>query len=96
MGGMGGCLCIGCLEKRLGRRLRKRDFDRKHPFNQMPGTPRLRNRREGLGKHGFVLEYDPDSFEAFGADDQSRGVFGTVEEACSAVAASNGGRLVGR
>jgi hypothetical protein len=40
----GGCLCIGCLEKRLGRRLRPKDFSR-HPFNDLPGTPRLLNRR---------------------------------------------------
>ena len=40
----GGCLCIGCLEKRLGRRLRPKDFSR-HPFNNLPGTPRLLNRR---------------------------------------------------
>ena len=29
----GGCLCIGCLEKRLGRRLRPKDFQRGHAFN---------------------------------------------------------------
>jgi hypothetical protein len=29
----GGCLCIACLEKRLGRKLRPRDFVRNHPFN---------------------------------------------------------------
>ena len=44
---MGGCLCIGCLEKRLGRKLRPRDFLRDHPFNlsNVPGTPRLMKRR---------------------------------------------------
>lgn len=42
---MGGCLCIGCLEKRLGRELRPKDFARSHPFNQMPGTDRLMERR---------------------------------------------------
>ena len=41
---MGGCLCVGCLEKRLGRRLRPKDFTR-HPFNTMPGTKRLTERR---------------------------------------------------
>jgi len=41
----GGCLCIGCLEKRIGRRLKPKDFPRDHPFNQMPGTPRLLDRR---------------------------------------------------
>jgi hypothetical protein len=41
----GGCLCIGCLEKRIGRRLRPKDFDRNHAFNQLPGTERLLKRR---------------------------------------------------
>jgi hypothetical protein len=36
----GGCLCVGCLEKRLGRRLKPKDFKHDHPFNQMPGTAR--------------------------------------------------------
>jgi hypothetical protein len=43
--GYGGCLCIGCLEKRIGRRLKPKDFVRDHAFNEMPGTARLRNRR---------------------------------------------------
>jgi len=43
--GWGGCLCIGCLENRLGRRLKPKDFDRNHPFNSMPGTARLLSRR---------------------------------------------------
>jgi hypothetical protein len=43
--GYGGCLCIGCLEKRIGRRLKPKDFDRDHPFNKIPGTPRLLSRR---------------------------------------------------
>ena len=38
---MGGCLCIGCLEKRIGRTLTERDFVRGHPFNSLPGTKRL-------------------------------------------------------
>jgi hypothetical protein len=43
----GGCLCIGCLEKRLGRLLRPKDFQRGHVFNlpHIPGTPRLLKRR---------------------------------------------------
>ena len=41
---MGGCLCIGCVEKRIGRRLKPRDFA-DHVFNSMPGTPRLCDRR---------------------------------------------------
>jgi hypothetical protein len=45
---MGGCLCIGCLEKRLGRQLRPKDFMRDHPFNDpdLPGTVRLMSRKE--------------------------------------------------
>ena len=42
---MGGCLCIGCLEKRLDRKLRPKDFRRGHPLNMFPGTPRLLKRR---------------------------------------------------
>ena len=37
---MAGCLCIGCLEKRIGRQLTPKDFMRKHPS-------RLLARREG-------------------------------------------------
>ena len=43
---MGGCLCIGCLEKRIGRTLTAKDFVRGHPFNSLPGTKRLLARRE--------------------------------------------------
>ena len=43
---MGGCICIGCLEKRLGRRLNPKDFPRRHPFNSLPGTARLLERRD--------------------------------------------------
>jgi hypothetical protein len=43
--GMGGCLCIGCLEKRIGRRLKPDDFEAGHPFNSLPGTRRLLKRR---------------------------------------------------
>jgi hypothetical protein len=45
----GGCLCIGCLEKRIRRRLKPKDFDRHHPFNRpdLPCTERLRDRRGG-------------------------------------------------
>jgi len=42
----GGCLCVGCLEKRLGRRLNPKDFPRRHPFNWLPGTERLLARRD--------------------------------------------------
>jgi hypothetical protein len=45
----GGCLCIGCLEKRIGRKLKPKDFRPGHPFNNpgMPCTERLRDRRGG-------------------------------------------------
>ena len=38
MKAMGGCLCVGCLEKRLGRCLRPKDFTRR-PFDAV--TERL-------------------------------------------------------
>ena len=44
---MGGCLCIGCLEKRFGRTLTAKDFMRRHPFSSLPGTARLLARRDG-------------------------------------------------
>jgi hypothetical protein len=42
----GGCLCIGCLEKRIGRKLKPKDFP-SHVFNDplLPCTGRLRDRR---------------------------------------------------
>jgi hypothetical protein len=42
-----GCLCIGCLEKRIGRQLRPRDFSRhdQKVWAEMPCTERLLNRR---------------------------------------------------
>jgi hypothetical protein len=43
---IGGCLCIGCLERRLGRRLEPKDFPRRDPFNWLPGTERLIERRD--------------------------------------------------
>lgn len=45
MAPFGGCLCIACLELRLGRALTTGDFLRNHVFNRMPGTDRLRRRR---------------------------------------------------
>jgi hypothetical protein len=38
-----GCLCIGCLEKRIGRELCPKDF--RDDFKTVPGTPRLLDRR---------------------------------------------------
>jgi hypothetical protein len=45
LGDFDGCLCIGCLEKRIGRTLTPNDFPQDHPFNIMPGTDRLLSRR---------------------------------------------------
>src|SRR5262249_45165309 len=39
-----GCLCFGCLERRIGRRLKPKDFI-DHPFNVLPCTERLMKRR---------------------------------------------------
>jgi hypothetical protein len=52
--GWGGCLCIGCLEKRIGRRLKPDDFERGHPFNVLPGTRRLLKRRRAK-PHPFFM-----------------------------------------
>jgi hypothetical protein len=43
----GGCLCIDCLEARLGRKLESKDFLCGHEFNDpsLPGTIRLLERR---------------------------------------------------
>jgi hypothetical protein len=41
---LNGCLCVGCIERRLGRRLKPKDFVRGEPFNQLPGTARLMKR----------------------------------------------------
>jgi hypothetical protein len=45
--GWGGCLCVGCLERRIGRKLRPQDFVPDHEFNQpwFPASRRLRERR---------------------------------------------------
>ena len=46
MDGWGGCLCIGCLENRIGRKLKPKDFPAdafNHP--DLPCTDRLRDRR---------------------------------------------------
>jgi hypothetical protein len=43
----GGCLCVGCLEVRLDRRLRPKDFKTKNGLNWKPCTDRLMSRRMG-------------------------------------------------
>jgi len=40
-----GCLCIGCLEQRLGRKLRPKDFRKDDGFTYLQGTDRLLKRR---------------------------------------------------
>jgi hypothetical protein len=44
----GGCLCIGCLEKRIGRKLEPYDFPPDHPFNDTSLLPGTRRRFERL------------------------------------------------
>jgi hypothetical protein len=41
-----GCLCIQCLEARLGRKLKPKDFPPDDELNVLPGSPRLLNRRQ--------------------------------------------------
>jgi hypothetical protein len=78
---MGGCLCIGCLEQRLGRQLQPKDFDPDHPFSTLPGTARLLKRRDAsmlklrLRRHdeGKFTKYSvpgraPDTVETLVAD----------------------------
>ena len=59
----GGCLCIGCLEARLGRRLKRKDFLPDHPLNsdRFPCTERLRERRGGrpIGQPPDAIESRP-------------------------------------
>jgi hypothetical protein len=58
----GGCLCIGCVEKRLGRKLTPKDFDWTHVWNGFPGTRRLLNRRKFT-----LLEQNANLFYVSGA-----------------------------
>ena len=55
-----GALCIGCLEKRIGRQLKPYDFA-EHPFNN-PSLPGTRRRLERLTGYETVegLEDDPE------------------------------------
>jgi hypothetical protein len=46
---MGGCLCVACIEQRIGRRLKPKDFLRDHAFALLPGTPRLLQRQGRSG-----------------------------------------------
>lgn len=63
--GYSGCLCIGCLEKRIGRRLQPFDFVAEHPFND-PRIPGTKRRLERLLGTELVerLEEDPELLAA--------------------------------
>ena len=85
-----GCLCIGCLESRLGRQLRPRDFSRDDAkfWANFPCTERLLNRRgfatvsvqTAEGPRGVICALeDPQYLE---------GAFMEVTEAVSKKAAS--------
>jgi hypothetical protein len=50
-----GCLCIGCLEQRLGRRLKPKDFHHDDPYARLPGTPRLLKRRKLAKAKGKLM-----------------------------------------
>ena len=46
MAGWGGCLCVGCIERRLDRQLRPKDFHKQdRDWAEFPCTERLLNRR---------------------------------------------------
>jgi hypothetical protein len=46
MRGWNGCLCVGCLERRLGRQLRPKDFaPHDKTWRELPSTDRLLDRR---------------------------------------------------
>lgn len=54
-------LCIGCLERRLGRMLMARDFT-SCPVNQEEDrmrSPRLQHRLANIGLAGIISEYRP-------------------------------------
>jgi hypothetical protein len=56
----GGCLCIGCLERRLKKwrkpRLKPDDIVFDHPFNALPATKRLLDRRGDLKSWRHLFE----------------------------------------
>ncbi|HWZ38252.1 MAG TPA: hypothetical protein VNY08_08135 [Bradyrhizobium sp.] len=60
--GDSGCLCIGCLEKRIGRRLTPKDFSRNHEFNDFPGSVRLISRWTDVPE-GVVAEMRAEGVE---------------------------------
>ena len=54
----GGCLCVGCLERRIGRMLTPNDFKQNDPFRLKPSTERLQARRGRLLKE-FRIVVEP-------------------------------------
>jgi hypothetical protein len=64
----GGCLCIGCLERRLGRKLKPKHFERDHVFNVLPGTARLLRRRKVVGLKSFSHRLKPEHAAEAAAD----------------------------
>lgn len=75
-GGYSGCLCIGCLEKRIGRKLEPFDFG-DHIFNDpsLPGTPRRLDRLTG-GKALRGLRDLPEPLQASKLDLAFQKIFG--------------------
>jgi hypothetical protein len=62
---MGGCLCISCLEKRLGRKLKPKDFPAHDAFNVSPGAKRLIERRGARGaSSSMTIELERSDVEA--------------------------------
>jgi hypothetical protein len=60
--GYSGCLCVGCLEQRIGRRLRPEDFP-DHVFNNggVPCSPRLMERR-GTYQYDVLGDFPEEEF----------------------------------
>jgi hypothetical protein len=83
----GGCLCIGCLEKRLGRRLKPKDFQQGSGFNQSPGTPRLVERRSGKRFLDVMVGQDHNGGWCWRTANEYGGPFHTRDEAVKDYAA---------
>jgi hypothetical protein len=47
----GGCLCVGCLEQRIGRKLKRRDFE---PCLDWCVSARRRDHAETLKSHSLI------------------------------------------
>lgn len=52
-----GCMCIACLESRLGTMVMPRDFDRRHSCHSLPGTRRLIDRPYGQAAKHSIYNY---------------------------------------